>query len=199
MFRKELIPIVFFGSIWGFLETTGGSALYNANVPYSDIILSIIAIGILGISFIFVSRPGSITLIAVTACLFRLINAGPYYCHLLAILSLGLGFDIIAKLIKREKPIWISGALGTWLGYVIFVFSITYLFRYHYWTYGGFAKVLKYIGLNGSLAALGAAITSLFGYNFGKVLYRAFKKKERLAYSIEIAIIFIIWIFIKVI
>lgn len=197
MLKRELIAILLFGSIWGLLEVSGGGALYGANVPYSGVIISITAFAILGISYVFISKPGSFTLIAATACLFRFANAGPHYCHLLAIFSLGLGFDIVARMIRKEKPLWLSGALGTWIGYAIFALLITYVFRYHYWTAEGFPKVIRYIGINGSMAALGASITTLLGYNIGKTLKKASGKRKRLAYGLEIGIICMLWAFVR--
>ncbi|OYD15480.1 hypothetical protein CH333_05615 [candidate division WOR-3 bacterium JGI_Cruoil_03_44_89] len=192
MHKKEILSILFLGSLWGYYEVAVGGALYGVNVPYAGVFLSIIALGILGMASKLIPRLGSATLIAATASLFRLVNAGPHYCHLLAILLLGVGFDIAKSMVKREKPILI-GISGAYIGYVLFAFTITYLFRYHYWVSGGLPKVLRYVGINGTLAAMGGSVSVWLGYNLGKIISNFLKGREKFAYTVAIGLIFIIW------
>jgi hypothetical protein len=192
MHKKEILSILFLGSLWGYFEVAIGGALYGADVQYAGIFLSIIALGILGIASTLTSKLGSATIIATTASLFRLVNASPHYCHLLAIFLLGVGFDITTRMVKREKPILV-GISSAYIGYALFAFTITYLFRYHYWVSEGLPKVMRYIGVNGSLTAIGGSISVWLGYNLGKIVNNFFKAREKFAYTIEVGLILIIW------
>ncbi len=194
MSKRNILLILFFGSLWGFSEVFLGKALYSSNIHYPGVILSILALGILGIAYALIQKAGAMALIAVVATIFRLVNAGPFFCHLLAIFSLGVGFDIVMKLIKERKFNWLSGALSAWLGYALFGFLITYVFRYHYWIAFGLPKVIKYIGIEGSLAALGSAITVMMGYRIGENFTRFFNSKPKSAYIGAIGFTLSFWI-----
>ncbi len=182
MIKKNMLLILFFGSLWGFSEVFLGGDLYGLNIRYASVPLSILALGILGIAYTLIPKSGVPTLIAAIASLYRLVNAGPFYCHLLAIFLLGVGFDIATKLIRERKLIWLSGALSAWLGYALFGFTITYVFRYHYWIAFGFPKVIRYIGIEGTFAALGSVVSVWLGYHIGENIIRFFKTKSKLAY-----------------
>ena len=47
------------------------------------------------------------------------------------------------------------GLVATYLGYILFALTITYVFRYHYWTKEGLPRILRYIGIGGTMASLG--------------------------------------------
>ncbi len=192
MSKKEILSVLLLGSLWGYFEIAVGGALYGANIPYADVFLSIIALGLLGIASTAVSKVGSATIIAAIASLFRVVNTSPHYCHLLAIFLLGVAFDITMRMIKRKNPVFI-GALSAYMGYALFAFAITYIFRYHYWVSAGFPKVLRYVGINGSFTAIGGSISVWLGYNLGKVVNKFFKTREKLVYAIETGLILIIW------
>lgn len=194
MIKKNILYILFFGSLWGFIEVFLGQTLYNSNFIYPSIILAILALGILGIAYTLIPKAGVPTLIAAVATLFRVVNAGPFLCHLLAIFLLGVGFDIAMQLIRERKLSWLSGALSAWLGYALFGFLITYVFRYHYWIAVGLPKVIKYIGIEGSLAALGSTITVMLGYRIGENFTRFFKSKPKSAYIGTIGFTLSFWI-----
>ncbi|MFC1679119.1 hypothetical protein ACFL2T_02785 [Elusimicrobiota bacterium] len=183
MIRRNVLLVLLFGSLWGLLEVSLGEALYSANIPYSSVFLSILALGILGIAYTLIPMTGVPTLIAATAALFRIVNAGPSLCHLLGIFLLGVGFDIATRLIRERKLSWLSGAIGAWLGYALFAFLITYVFRYHHWTAVGFPKVIRHIGIDGSLAALGSAASVWLGYKIGDHIIEFMETKPRLVYA----------------
>ncbi len=182
MIKKNMLLILFFGSLWGFSEVFLGGDLYGLNIRYTSVPLSILALGILGIAYTLIPKSGVPTLIAAIASLYRLVNAGPFYCHLLAIFLLGVGFDIATQLIRERKFSWLSGAISAWLGYALFGFTITYVFRYHYWIAFGFPKVIRYIGIDGTFAALGSVVSVWLGYHIGENIIRFFKTKSKLAY-----------------
>ena len=91
---KPLIWVVFFGSVWGMSETIGGEALYSANIPLASVWLSSWGLFLLAFARIQHNIPGSSTAIGGLAALFRLINAGPFICHLLGIFLIGAAFDV---------------------------------------------------------------------------------------------------------
>ena len=182
MIKKNMLLILFFGSLWGFSEVFLGGDLYGLNIRYASVPLSILALGILGIAYTLIPKSGVPTLIAVVAALFRVVNAGPFFCHLLAIFLLGVGFDIATQLIRERKFSWLSGAISAWLGYALFGFTITYVFRYQYWIAFGFLKVIRYIGIDGTFAALGSVVSVWLGYHIGENIINFFKTKSKLAY-----------------
>jgi hypothetical protein len=194
MSKRNILLILFFGSLWGFSEVFLGKALYSSNIHYPGVILSILALGILGIAYALIQKAGAMALIAVVATIFRFINAGPFFCHLLAIFSLGVGFDIAMQLFKEKKLIWLSGALGAWLGYALFAFAITYVFRYHYWTAVGFPKVIRYIGTEGILTALGSAVSVWLGYRIGENTVKFLKTKPKMVYGGIIGLTLSFWV-----
>lgn len=194
MNKKEILIVLFLGSLWGLSEVFLGKALYGTEFAYSSVILSLVALGILGISYSYMDRMGIPTLIALVAIGFRVVNAGPFYCHLLGIFMLGAGFDITTYLLRERKYSFLTGPVSAWLGYALFAFAITYVFRYHYWTAVGLPKVLRHIGINGSLAASGSILTVYLGYKAGDKVESLFKLKPKIAYASFISITVLIWL-----
>lgn len=194
MIKKNILYILFFGSLWGFIEVFLGKTLYNSNFIYPSIVLAILALGILGIAYTLIPKAGVPTLIAAVATLFRVVNAGPFFCHLLAIFLLGVGFDIAMQLIRERKLSWLSGALSAWLGYALFGFMITYVFRYYYWIAFGFPKVIRYIGIEGTFAAFGSAFSVWLGYIIGENIIKFFKTRPTLVYTGTIGFTLSFWV-----
>ena len=169
---KTWVLLLMFGSLWGFSEVFAGEFLYSQRIPFSSVWLSAFALFVLGLSRGLVNRPGSSTVIGVTAALFKLVNAAPYWCHLLGIAFLGLVFDLAASVwMKRgQKPGWrtvLSGIVTAYGGYASFAILITYVARYEPWVRGGTARVLRHVFVGGSLAAAAAAILVTLGYAVG--------------------------------
>jgi len=166
---KQLVWLLFFGSLWGLSEVAIGGALFRENMPYASVWLSAWAFFIMALARGIINKPGSSTAIGSVAALFRFINAAPFFCHLLGIFALGVAFDMAATLlIKRNREIShresLSGALGAYDGYALFALIITYIVRYEIWTVAGSAKVLHHIFVSGSIAALAAIVTVPLGY-----------------------------------
>jgi len=193
--RKTIILILFFGSLWGFSEVVLGGILYkNSSIHHPDIFLSIIAFCILAVAYTSIRRNGITTSVASVAALFRAVNAGPFYCHLLAIFLLGVVFDLITLSIKTDRLNWLTGAFSAWLGYALFAFTITYVFRYHYWTVEGFQKVIRYIGKNGTFTALGSTLPVFLGYRIGKNIENILETRPKVAYGGVIGLTLCFWI-----
>jgi hypothetical protein len=196
---RPLIWIFLFGSLWGISEAIGGDVLYAAQIPHSSVWLSAWALFLLAFARAQNNTPGTSSAIGGIAALFRLVNAGPFICHLLGIFLLGVAFDIAATfLLKRKENNFLrgvfTGILGTYGGYVLFALIITYIVQYKIWVEGGWPKVAEHIFLSGSLAALPAALLVPLGcwLSYRERTFKVFQ--SRWATSSALALIFVLWI-----
>lgn len=196
---KSWMWLLFFGSLWGISEVAGGGILYRINISHSSIILTAVAFFILAIARGIINKPGSSVLIGTIAMLFKLINAGPFICHLLGIFMLGAAFDIFASfLMKKETKIsWrsiLTGSGSAYSGYALFALTITYIVQYKYWIIGGLPKVLNHIFASGSIAALLAAVVVPLGFMVGLKSESLSSRNPRWLYAGTLASIVIFWI-----
>jgi hypothetical protein len=152
-----LFGILFLSGLWGFSEAVFGDALYRADVPYASVPLTVVGFVILTFACVFFPQKGTATLIAACAMLYKFLNEPFFACHLLAIFLMGVCYDLLFNVLKIKKGFFPS-ALVAYLSYASFAVLITYIFRYSPWVQGGFMKVLKHVGINGSMAALGCAV-----------------------------------------
>jgi hypothetical protein len=90
---KNWLWIAALGSLWGLSEVVGGEAFFKDNIPFASVWLSAWAFFLLGIGRGLMNVPGTSIALGAVAALFKLVNASPYYCHLLGIVCLGLAFD----------------------------------------------------------------------------------------------------------
>lgn len=197
--NKSWMWLLFFGSLWGISEVAGGGILYGINISHSSIILTAVAFFILAIARGIINKPGSSVLIGTIAMLFKLINAGPFICHLLGIFMLGAAFDIFASfLMKKETKIsWrsiLTGSVSAYSGYALFALSITYIIQYKYWIAGGLPKVLNHIFASGSIAALLGAVVVPLGFMVGLKSESLSSRNPRWLYAGTLASIVIFWI-----
>ena len=176
--------ILFFGSLWGINEVVSGEILFRNQVLSASIWLSVWAFFILAVARGIVNKPGTSALIAGIAAVFKLVNAPPFFCHLLAIFLLGVGFDVAASFLIKEgrKPALrqgLSGVLGAYGGYALFALIITTIIRYEYWVDGDAAKVLNHVFVDGSLAAAVSAFLVPLGYRFGSFGWPVLERHPR--------------------
>ena len=195
---KTWVWILFFGSLWGIHEVVTGEILFRNEVLLASIWLSAWVFFILAVARGIVNKPGTSILIAGIAAVFKLVNAPPFFCHLLAIFLLGVGFDVAASLLikKGRKPaLWqgLTGVLGAYGGYALFALIITYIVRYAYWVDGGAAKVLNHIFVDGSLAAAVSAFLVPLGYRFGLHGWPVLEKHSRWSFIGATAGLVILW------
>ena len=191
--------LLFFGSLWGISEVAGGGILYGINSSHSSIILAAWAFFILAVARGIINKPGSSVIIGTIAMLFKLINAGPFICHLLGIFMLGAAFDIFASfLMKKETKIsWrsiLTGSVSAYSGYALFALTITYIIQYKYWIAGGLPKVLNHIFVSGSMAALLAVVVVPLGFMAGLKNESLCSRNPRWLYAGTLASIVIFWI-----
>jgi len=151
------LGILFFSGLWGISEAVLGDALYRADVPFASVSLTVIGFIILTFACVYFPQKGTAILIATCAMLYKFLNEPFFACHLLGILLMGLCYDLLFNVFKIKKDFF-SSALVTYLSYASFALLITYIFRYGSWPQAGFAKVLRHVGISGSMAALGCAV-----------------------------------------
>lgn len=164
--------LLFFGSLWGISEVAGGGILSGMGIPRSSVLLSAWALFLLAAARGAVNRPGTSTLVGGIATAFKLINASPFICHLLAIFLLGVAFDMAATLFMKKDPRRIgsaalTGAAAAWGGYTLFALIITYVIRYSFWVEAGWSRVSDHIFVGGVMAAVLAAVLAPLGARVG--------------------------------
>jgi len=185
---KPIMWLFLFGSIWGINEVFLGEVLYRNDVQNSSVILTVMALFLLAISRGMINKPGSSALMGIFAVLFRLANTAPSYCHLLGIFLLGATFDVFSSFLIKNKehaPLrWgAAGMLSAFGNNVLFALLITYVFRYEYWTAGGFSKVFHHIFISGSIVTVIAALLVPFGFFVGKNGGILFDRRPRWSYA----------------
>ena len=154
MKKNNILAIFFFASLWGAVEAGLGGFLYAKHIPFASAPLTVAALIILTIARGYLPFRGSSALIAAIAMLYKFFNTPFYACHLLAIFLLGVSYDLLFEVFKqRSKALF--GVCATYLGYILFSLTITYVFRYHYWIDEGFPRIIAYAAGSGSFAALG--------------------------------------------
>jgi len=72
---KRIITIVFFGSMWGFLEATIGGLLHIAHMPYTGVLMSSIGFSILYAAWISGSPIGVLAAISIVAASLKWLDA----------------------------------------------------------------------------------------------------------------------------
>jgi len=153
MRKEHILAILFFACLWGVSEVVLGGFLKSAHVPYYSAPLTVVALMILTVARHYLPQRGSATAIASIAMLFKFLNVQFFACHFLAMLLLGLSYDLASGLLKtRNKAV--LGLTATYSGYILFALLITYVFRYQSWSEAGLERVLRYVGISGTLAAV---------------------------------------------
>lgn len=169
---KTWIWLLLFGSLWGVAEVVGGEFLWANDVPFPSVWLTAWGFFVLALARGLVPSPGSSAVVGGIAAFYKLINASPYYCHLLGIVMLGIAFDAAATLLlkKETKAVLrraLTGIIGVYAGSAVFAFGITYLIRYDPWVEGGMPRILRHIFVSGSLSAVCAAVLVPLGIAWG--------------------------------
>ena len=178
MEKRTVLLILFFGSCWGAVEAILGGMLYRAEAPGSAAALSILAIFILTVARVYCPMPGSSTLVATCAMMFKVINAPFFVCHFLGILFLGVAYDLVLlvghrdPLTKRKRIAKnaLVGVATTYVAFALFAVLITYVFRYQYWAHQGLPRVLDHVFISGTVAAVGSAFAVPLGARVGEIL-----------------------------
>ncbi|MBN1852716.1 MAG: hypothetical protein JW829_08325 [Pirellulales bacterium] len=178
MRKQTILLVLFFGSCWGAAEAILGEFLHRADIPRSSVPLTIIALFLLAVARVYCQMPGTSTLIASCAMLFKFTNAPFFGCHLLGIFLLGAscdilffasGHDVLTGRYRIAKNA-LFGAAATYLGYALFAVLITYLFRHAHWYPYGLGKVLDHTCVSGTIAAVGSGFALPLGVGIANFL-----------------------------
>jgi hypothetical protein len=198
MRKTQLLAILFFSGIWGLSEAALGDALYAHHVPMASVFLAVIAFLVLAVAAPFVPRLGGATAIGLLAMLYKVLNVPFFGCHLAGIALLGLSWDLLGALARGHRSLPgpfapnpapdssahaapVSGASSWWrealfgvvacyLGYLLFVLAMVFVFRSERWVQKGLAGGLHQVLVNGSVAAAGCAIFVPLGFRLGERL-----------------------------
>jgi len=163
MKKEYVLGVLFFGGLWGISEAVVGGWMYAAEMRQaSAVVLAVIAFAILSVARVFVPLPGSSATIGALAMLFKFLNAPFFACHMLAIFLLGASFDLVYSLARGRRKELI-GLASTYLGFALFALIITYVVRYSHWIGEGWPKVLRYVGITGTIAAVCNAVVVPLG------------------------------------
>lgn len=197
MRRDYILGILFFGSLWGASEALLGGYLYARHVSHASVPVTIAGFMVLTVARIYLPRKGSSTLIGAIAMLYKFLNTPFFACHLLAIFLLGASYDLVFSFSKIKSRA-VLGLVATYLGYALFAFTITYVFRYRYWIHEGLPKIIRYISTSGTFSALANTVAVPAGFHIGRILkeraVNPFEFKSKLATGSISLVTLLIWV-----
>lgn len=189
MKKTYLLAILFFSGAWGISESVLGNALYTRQVPFASVPLTIIAFVLLATARPFLPRWGGATAIGLLAMLYKVLNVPFFVCHLTGIALLGVSWDLVFGLAGRGRSSrqfaatvagragaggWLRnsalGAAAAYLGYLLFVLAMVFVFRAEHWVEKGLTGALQHVFVGGSLAAAGCAVFVPLGLRLGENL-----------------------------
>ena len=169
MKKQMLIGVLFFSAIWGFFEVVLGGSLFGAQIPYASVPLTIIGFCVLAMARAFFPVFGVATLIGMSAMCLKFLNAPVYKCHYLAILLMGVSFDLFFSLLKiKSKSLAAAGMVI--FNNAAFAVLMSYIIYYPAWVEGGTAKVVNHIFVNGAIVAAVSALLVPLCFKWGESL-----------------------------
>jgi hypothetical protein len=169
MKKDYIFALLFFSGVWGISEAVLGGVLYRADIPYASVPLTVVGFVVLTFASVYFPQKGTGTLIASFAMLYKFLNAPFFACHLLGIVVMGASYDLFFNVLKLRTR-WFSAVAATYLNYAAFAVMITYVFRYSHWVQEGLSKVVRHIGIGGSVAALACAVMVPLSYRLAEKL-----------------------------
>jgi hypothetical protein len=176
MKHTAILRILLFGSLWGFSEVFLGEALYAAQIRGASVPLNVVAVVLLTVAWVRLPQLGSAIAIACCAGLYKLaaisfsVAGTPLFlCHLLGIGAMGVAYEGVFGLLRARAArrrtnrvstpaVALGAAAATYLAYALFALGITFVFRYEHWAAAGWPRVLRHVGVHGSLAAVAAMV-----------------------------------------
>ena len=189
MKKTYLLAILFFSGLWGLSEAVLGDALYTRGVPFASVGLTMVAFLLLAVARPVLPRWGGATVIGLLAMLYKFLNVPFFACHLTGIALLGVSWDLVFGLANRTtapqafaSPLEgraatraslrtsALGAAAAYLGYLLFVVAMVFVFRSEHWISKGLPGALQHVFVSGSLAAAGCAIMVPLGLRLGETL-----------------------------
>jgi len=190
--------LIFLGSLWGVVEVVAGESLYAHRIPLASVWLTAWAVFVLGIGRGVLNKPGSSTVIGILAVVFKLVNAAPYFCHLLAIFLIGMMFDVFATLWMTQKRrlsvmIPLSGAVGVVTSRALFASMGAYVIRYDRWVDGGLPMIVQHAFVTGTLAAGMAALLVPLGFWMGLHGGELWQRRPRWSFAVMLVVLIGVW------
>lgn len=201
--KKFLIITLLFGSIWGCLEVLLNDSLSIINISRLEIFLAAAGILVLAAARIIYNKPGSSLLIGIIAALYKVFAVAFFPCQMLAVIIEAAAFDLIYsyadKRVEERNPLrGFIGSISAYLGFAAFALSITYMVRNSYWVAGGIPRIIDYIFISGSYAALASFPAVLVGAWMGRWLRQKLLPLEEarplIYYSGTIALAVLCWL-----
>jgi hypothetical protein len=92
---------------------------------------------------------------------------------------MGICYDLFFAILRLKNKS-LCAAAAAYLNYFLFALMITYVFRYDHWVQAGFGKVLRHVGIGGSIAALGCIVFVPLSLRLGEQLKARFAMPFRL-------------------
>jgi hypothetical protein len=189
--------ILFFGTLWGASEVLLNEGLRALAVPRTSVPLNVVAVLILGFAALRLPRFGALVSVAVVAGAYRTLTAGPFWCHVLAVLTLGVVFDVLRRVLEPSvrHPVRtaVLGGVAAFAAHAAFGVLITYVFAYRHWTGDGGARFRDYVLVSGLMAAMLAAVLLPLTLRLMQ-RERAGAAPHRLPAAVPMALTVLLWI-----
>ena len=116
---RELVIVAVFGTLWGIVEISLGSALKSLNIPFSGVVLAAVGLLIALVARIFVPKKGSTFFVGMVAMLLKLFSLGGVILGpMIGIITEALVAEIVLTLSGKPRrfSFMLTGALGvTWV------------------------------------------------------------------------------------
>ena len=138
-------------------------------MPYHSVVLNTITLVLLSIARYYFPKRGTTMLIIIIAILFKINSAGIHECTTnfllcgpMALLLLGIGFEIFGSIFIAENSFKYSNYILTCVITSIVVFSVFAVFQTYILNSWDTARLVSYIFVKGSLTAIASSAFSVF-------------------------------------
>ncbi len=112
---RELVLIGIFGALWAVVETTLGSALHLAHVPFKGVILGSIGLLVLVIGRLYIPKRGATLAMGIVTAVLKLFSLGQFvYNPMIAIFMEAFLAELVLSLAGKpsRKSFLVAGALA---------------------------------------------------------------------------------------
>lgn len=170
---EKVLVILVVGSLWGALELFGRDVMRAMGIPQKSALLFGLGIIILYASKKLVDFPGSVTIMAVIAGVFKMASSHFFACQFSAVVINGIIFDIMYMVFKYRLDSsavfrTIAAPILVYVSYASFALFATYLLREASWVERGWEGVVAYVRYDALTAALITIVTIHVGYYLAK-------------------------------
>ncbi|NMC42677.1 MAG: hypothetical protein GYA46_02050 [candidate division Zixibacteria bacterium] len=201
---EKILVILVIGSLWGALELFGRDIMRAMGVPQKSALLFGLGIIILYASKKLVDFPGSVTIMAVIAGLFKMASSYFFPCQFSAVVINGIVFDITYLAFKDRLDASmvfraIAAPVIVYVSYATFALFATYLLREGSWVERGWEGVVSYVRYDALTAALITIVTIHLGYSLARAVKplaqpRTTRMPAMAFRVISVALVAVIWV-----